>query len=172
MSGLIDSAGSKSGVIGAGVPLTPQFMVKMTNSQEHAHDCSCLVNFDTVVYETNAGSWVTASDRWIPAAVGKYVIGIGLHWMNGNNNIQQGIVYLKLNGSTTVSAVDTNHYPDNLGRRHYLECVQIVDVTATSDFFEAYSQQYNASDSSGPWTVSGSSTVSSHMWGYRIGPTD
>ena len=195
MSGIINNLGAVSGVMGStvGTPAattaanlgagalpvgvtggsgltlqnTPQFMVRMASSQTHAHDCQCLVNFDTVVYETNAGSWVTATDRWIPAVVGKYVIGIGLHWSNGNANLRQGIVYLRLNGST-VSAVDAT--PDeNFGTRDYREMSQIIDITATSDYLEAYSQLYNSGDSTGTWTVAGAGTVGSHMWGYRIG---
>ena len=145
---------------------TPAFFARMTSNQTVTNDSATKIAFSSEVYDTD-GTYDTSNYRFTPGVVGKYIIGFA-YWADNNDNIKTANLYIYKNGS--VSNLGSLQYITRLNSgtfsRIAMSATFQVDVTSTSDYFEAYAKIENTS---GDARINGqTSKDNNYFYGYKI----
>jgi len=145
---------------------TPAFFARMTSNQTLTNDTATKIAFSSEVYDTD-GTYDTSTYRFTPGVVGKYIIAFG-YWADNNDNTKTANLYIYKNGS--VSNLGSLQYITRLNdgtfSRIAMSVTFQVDVTSTSDYFEAYAKIEN---SSGDARINGqTSKDNNYFYGYKL----
>jgi hypothetical protein len=156
----IVNSGTATGFGGAN---TPAFIAKYSgDGSSFAQATLTKLSFDSEVYDSGT-TYDTSLYRFTPAVVGKYFLYARLLFQAGSTAPRQARIAIYKNGSliqyvrwttaTTMSdwSVQISHMDDS---------------TSTSDYYEAYAYQNNATSATG-FTI-GDSGNANIFYGYRI----
>ena len=137
MSGLINSAGSKSGIIGMADPTPSVFMymrapqTSWASSQAHTK-----INLDTVLYN-NFGNFDSTNKRWIPMVAGDYMAWLVVAGHNVPNTVMgTGQIYKNGTGGTQIAAY--RHNGNFLSEQLTYYAYGGVAMNGSTDYFEAW----------------------------------
>ena len=122
---------------GVGGTNTPAFYANRTSgNQSLSHDTATKVQFNVETFDTDGTYDHSTNYRWTPGVVGKYIIGVGW-WCLGNDTGRTFNCYIYKNGSQHMQGI--SRFNSDTPR---FRCNDIfpVDVTSTSDYFEAYAK--------------------------------
>ena len=160
------SSNMTTAVQAAGATNTPAFFARMTSSQSVTNDSATKIAFSSEVYDTD-GTYDTSNYRFTPGVVGKYIIGFA-YWASNNDNIKTANLYIYKNGS--ISNFGSLQYITRLNSgtfsRIAMSATFQVDVTSTSDYFEAYAKIENTS---GDAIINGqTSKDNNYFYGYKL----
>ena len=147
----------------AGENNTPAFIAKYSgNGSGFANGTYVKLSFDSEVYDSGSTYDPTTNYRWTPGVAGKYQLYARIIFQAGGASPNQARIAIYKNGSvlqysrwttaTTISdwTVQTSH----------------MDIANTTDYYEAYAYQENASSST-TFTI-GNSGLTNLFYGYRI----
>ena len=156
----IANAGTATGF---GENNTPAFIAKYSgNGSGFANGTYVKLSFDSEVYDSGSTYDPTTNYRWTPGVAGKYQLYARIIFQAGGTSPSQARIAIYKNGSvlqysrwttaTTISdwTVQTSH----------------MDIANTTDYYEAYAYQSNASSST-TFTI-GDSGLTNLFYGYRI----
>ena len=149
-------------VSGVGGTNTPAFYANRTSgNQSLSHDTATKIQFNVETFDTDGTYDHTTNYRWTPGVVGKYIIGVGW-WAIGNDYGRTFNCYIYKNGSQHIAGIS------RLGSntpRFWMTQVFPIDVTSTSDYFEAYAK-LETNDSNAMEIHAGS--FSNYFYGYKL----
>jgi hypothetical protein len=165
-SGNITLSSNMNTAVKASAVNTPAFFARMTSNQTVTNDSATKIAFSSEVYDTD-GTYDTSNYRFTPGVVGKYIIGFA-YWADNNDNIKTANLYIYKNGS--VSNLGSLQYITRLNSgtfsRIAMSATFQVDVTSTSDYFEAYAKIENTS---GDARINGqTSKDNNYFYGYKL----
>ena len=148
---------------GFGENNTPAFIAKYSgDGSGFANGTYVKLSFDSEVYDSGSTYDPTTNYRWTPGVAGKYQLYARIIFQAGSTSPSQARIAIYKNGSvlqysrwttaTTISdwTVQTSH----------------MDIANTTDYYEAYAYQSNASSST-TFTI-GDSGLTNLFYGYRI----
>jgi hypothetical protein len=149
-------------VSGVGGTNTPSFYANRTSgNQSLTHDVATKIQFNVETFDTDGTYDHSTNYRWTPGVVGKYIIGVGW-WAIGNTNGRTFNNYIYKNGSQHMQGI--SRFTENTSRFR-MNDIFPIDVTSTSDYFEAYAK-LETNDGNAMEIHAGS--FSNYFYGYKL----
>ena len=121
---------------GAGLSVTPYFLVKLTSAQSIANNTEVKVQFNSETFDSGGYFDNSTNYRWTPTS-GKYFVFTQIRIQVNSSFSHIGCV-IKKNGSNVAAANNDNNY------YHTVATQSIVDMNGT-DYLEAYAVQNSGS---------------------------
>ena len=149
-------------VSGIGGDNTPAFYANRTSgNQSLSHDTATKVQFNVETFDTDGTYDHSTNYRWTPGVVGKYIIGVGW-WCLGNDTGRTFNCYIYKNGSQHMQGI--SRFNSDTPR---FRCNDIftIDVTSTSDYFEAYAK---LETNNGNAMEIHAGSFSNYFYGYKL----
>ena len=137
MSGLTNSAGSTSGIIGMN-DTTPSVFMYMSAPQTSwaSSQAHTKINLDTVLYN-NFGKFDSTNKRWIPMVSGDYMAFLVVAGHNVSNSITAtGQIYKNGNGGTNIGWYRVNG--NFQGEQITYYAMGGTSMNGSTDYFEAW----------------------------------
>ena len=154
-------------VSGIGGANTPAFFANVSPSdQEVNNNTFTKIQFATEVFDTDGTYDHSTNYRWTPGATGKYIIGLGCWFYDAGDNIQSLVISIYKNGSADSYFQTQIVGSDNRFQRFQMTAVHPIDVTSTSDYYEAYVRVNTADSNSASFNAS--TNLRNYFYGYKL----
>ena len=123
-----------SGVISSGgaITNTPSFFAYQSSAQSIGNATQTIVQYDTVLYDTNS-SYSNSTYRFTPQTAGKYYVGMTVRYNNVNSSRCIGYLYK----NNVLYAVDEQWSDSGSGPDLTAQNYAIIDMNGSSDYVDA-----------------------------------
>ena len=146
---------------------TPAFLATCESTQTISHNVFTKIQFAVEKFDSD-GTYDNATNyRWTPGVVGKYVIGFAGWFYDANDALSSVVFSIYKNGSASTYFQSRLNSSTAQWQRFWLSGVHPIDVTSTSDYYEAY-VEINTTDGGSVDFNSSSSNFRNYFYGYKL----
>jgi len=146
---------------------TPAFFATNESTQTISHNVFTKIQFAVEKFDTDGTYDNTTNYRWTPGVVGKYIIGFGGWFYDANDALSSVVFSIYKNGSSSTYFQSRLNASTAQWQRFWLSGVHPIDVTSTSDYYEAY-VEINTTDSGSVDFNASSSNFRNYFYGYKL----
>jgi hypothetical protein len=149
----------------AALKATPAFHATIDSTQTLSHDTLTKLAFANEIFDTD-GTYDTSNYRFTPGVVGKYILGVGFWTYDAAAAMTTNQIHFYKNGSSILQGmirVSSAAY-----ERNWITAVGPVEVTSTSDYFEAYARPETTDSGSVDVNASSTAQKRNYFYGYKI----
>jgi len=133
-------------VTGAGGNMKPAFASALSGTQSVSSGTETKVTFNTEIYDTDNCYDNSTNYRFTPTIAGKYFVYATVTVYGGNySTYQNGICFIKKNGSTNIAVSNMDVRNANNARWFACPAHTTVDMNGTSDYLEVYGKAASSS---------------------------
>ena len=146
---LADTYDFTGNVTGAGGNMKPAFASSISGVQSVSNATETKAQFNTEIYDTDNCYDNSTNYRFTPTTAGKYFVYATLTVYSGAYSAyQNGICYIKKNGSTNIAVSNMDVRNANNARWFACPAHTTVDMNGTTDYLEVYGRAGSSSSPS------------------------